>query len=143
MPICCQKNVHSLKNTMLSCPYFVKKTSILSKSWFSDVIFFKFFMKNPKLSCPYLVKKKHQFSQQYTILWAKKSIGCPLFFPIFDEKITALMPILCQKNVHSLNNTLLSCSVFFPVTFLSVVVTAYQRSRVRFLLGVFWNSIYI
>ena len=30
----------------------------------------------------------------------KKSIGCP-FFSISHEKITALMPILCQQNFHS------------------------------------------
>ena len=33
----------------------------------------------------------------------KKSTGCP-FFPILHEKINALMPIFCQKNVHSLKN---------------------------------------
>ena len=44
------------KNTLLSCPYFVKKTFILSKTLCSHVFFFKFFMKNSLLSCPYLVK---------------------------------------------------------------------------------------
>ena len=50
-------NAHSLKNTLLSWPYFVKKTSMLSQTRCSHVIFFKFFMKNTLLSCPYLVKK--------------------------------------------------------------------------------------
>ena len=35
------KNLNSLKNTMLPFPYFVKKTSILSKTQCSHVIFFK------------------------------------------------------------------------------------------------------
>ena len=34
------------------------------------------------------------------------------FFPIFHEKIPALMPKFCQKTVHSLKNTLLSGAYF-------------------------------
>ena len=64
--IFCQKNVHSLKNTVLLCH------------------FFKIFMKNPLLSRPYLVKKR-QFSQKYIIIWPNKSIGCP-FFRFFTKK---------------------------------------------------------
>ena len=45
------------KNALLSCPYFVEKTSNLSKTQCSHVIFFKFYMKNSLLSCPYLIKK--------------------------------------------------------------------------------------
>ena len=41
------KNVHSLKNTLLSSLYFVKKTSILSKTLCSYVIFSKFSWKTP------------------------------------------------------------------------------------------------
>ena len=33
----------------------------------------------------------------------QKSIGYP-FFPIFHEKITAPMPVFCQKNVQSLTH---------------------------------------
>ena len=56
------KNVHSLKNTLLSSLYFVKKTSILSKTLCSYVIFSKFSWKIPLLSRPYLVKKR-QFTR--------------------------------------------------------------------------------
>ena len=73
--------------------------------------FFNFFMKNHLLSCPYSVKK-HQFCQNYIIGWAKKVNRMPIFFPISHEKITALMPIFCQKNVHSLKNTILPCPYF-------------------------------
>ena len=97
MPIFCQKNVNSLKIIVV---------------WYN---FLQIFHEKPQAVMPIFVrKKKRQFSQHYTILWAKKVNRMPPLFPIFDEKITALMPILCQKNVHSLNNTLLSCSVFFP-----------------------------
>ena len=65
--IFCQKNVHSLKNTVLLYH------------------FFKIFM-NPLLYCPYLVKKSSILSKLY--YGPKKSIGCP-FLPIFHEKITA------------------------------------------------------
>ena len=44
------------KKTLLSCPYFVEKTSILSETLCSYVNFFKIFIKNPLLSCPYLIK---------------------------------------------------------------------------------------
>ena len=47
-----QKNYGShahilLKIKQLSCPYFVKKPSILSKTWCSHVIFAKLFIKTP------------------------------------------------------------------------------------------------
>ena len=35
----------------------------------------------------------------YIRLWTKKSTGCP--FSDFIPKITAVIPMLCQKNVHS------------------------------------------
>ena len=60
------------KKTLLSCPYFVKKTFIISKTRCSHVIFFNFFMKNPCCHT-HIWSKKHQFCQNYTILWDKKS----------------------------------------------------------------------
>ena len=41
-PIFCQKNIHSLKNTMLLFPHFVKETSILSKTRCSHILFFQY-----------------------------------------------------------------------------------------------------
>ena len=61
------KNVHSLKNTLLSSLYFVKKTSILSKNTVLLCHFFKIFMKKTLLSRPYLVKKR-QFSRVARLL---------------------------------------------------------------------------
>ena len=52
------KNVHSLKNTMLSCPYFVQKTYILSKSQCSSVIFYNFFHENPPRCHAHIWSKK-------------------------------------------------------------------------------------
>ena len=74
MPMYCRKNVHSLKITMLSFPYFVKKTFILSKTRCSPVLFFDIIMKNPMLSCPYFVKKR-QICQKYIYYGPKKPMG--------------------------------------------------------------------
>ena len=51
-----QKHRSISKKHLLLCPYFVQKTSILTKTNCSQNIFFKFFIKNPRRSCPYLVK---------------------------------------------------------------------------------------
>ena len=56
VPLFCWKNVHFLTTTLLSCPYFVKKTFILPKTKWSRAIFFKIVMKNPLLSSLYLSK---------------------------------------------------------------------------------------
>ena len=53
MPIFCQKNVHYLKNTMLSCHLF------------------QFFHEKPLLSYPYLVKKTSILSKLHYIMGQK------------------------------------------------------------------------
>ena len=53
MPLFCQKNVNSLKKTLLSCPYFIKKHSL--KNTTIPCLFFS--NKRDLLSCPYFVKK--------------------------------------------------------------------------------------
>ena len=136
---------------MLSCPYLFKKTSILSKSLFSDVIFSNFSWKTQSCHAHIWWKKNINFLNTTLCYGLKKSMGCPLLFRFLTKKSLLACPYLVKKNVHSLNNTLLSCSVFSPwhlkvtATFLSVVVTTCQiwRLRVRFLLRVIWNSIYI
>ena len=97
MPIFCKK-VISLKITHFLCPYCVKKTSLLSKTLCSYVVFVKFFVKNTLLASHIWPKKVDSITSYYG---PKKSIGCP-FFPISHEKISAVMPIFCQQNVHSL-----------------------------------------
>ena len=128
MPIYFQKKKRPFsKKTLLSCPYFVEKMSILSETLCSDVNFFKIFSKNPLLSWPYLIKNVN--SIKTTLYYEpKKSIWCP-FFPISHGKIIAVMPIFCkkrpffkkhaalksrfcQKNGHSLKNTVLLCHFF-------------------------------
>ena len=82
MPILVKKNVHCLKNTMLSCDFFLflmKNSCCRAHDWSKNVNF---------------VKTTLYFGQ-------KKSQDAP-FFSISHEKITALMSIFCQKNVHSL-----------------------------------------
>ena len=93
MPTLFQKHVHCVKNTVLLCHIF------------------QIFHEKPPVSCSKLDKER-QFCQNYTIyFWPQKIIGCP-FFLIFHEKITALRPKFCQKNVHTLKNTMLLCPYF-------------------------------
>ena len=85
MPIFCQKNFNSLKNTLLSCPYFVRKTSLLSKKRCSHVIFFKYFMKSPMLSCPNLLKRTSILSKLPYLMGQKNQQEAP-FFRFFTKK---------------------------------------------------------
>ena len=62
-----------------------------------DALFFQFFTKKSLLSCSYFVKKR-PFSQKLCALIS--------FFSFFYEKLPALMPIIGQKNVNSVNTTL-------------------------------------
>ena len=114
MPILIQKDVHSLTNTLLSYPYFVVKTFILSKTLYSHVIVFNFYMKSPLLLCPHLIKKS-QFCQNYIILWIKKINRMPFIYD-FLRKNYYSHAHFCQKNVHSLKNTLFSRPYFVRKT---------------------------
>ena len=104
MPIFCQKNVNSLKNTLLSCPYYVKKYLFFRKH--DTLMFFLIKLKSPCWHANIWLRKRI-FSQNQTILWAKK-VDMMSFFPIFHEKNTALMPTFCHKNVYSLKEL---CSI--------------------------------
>ena len=112
---------------MLSSPHFDKKTSILSKTQCSHVIYFKFFMKNPP--CHSHISPKNVNSAKTTLYFGPKKIRMPLFSYLsrknkcshahilskkhpFSKKHTAVMPRACQINVHSLKNTVLSCNFF-------------------------------
>ena len=90
MPIFCQKIIYALKTHFSYVSYFVKKTSILTKTHCSHIIFSNFEWKN---SCFHTHIKSNNFNSVKTTLYyrPKKSIGCPLFL-IFEGKITALMP---------------------------------------------------
>ena len=94
------KNVNFLKKLCSHAHILSEKTSILSKTLCSQAIFSHFFIKSS--SCHAQIwSKRRQFCQNhirnYMDYTPKKSIGCP-FFPIFHEKITALIPIFCQYN---------------------------------------------
>ena len=65
-----QVRLFSKEHTILKFMFY-EKTSVLSKTMCSHVIFFKFFMKNPLLSSPYMVKKR-QNCQNYTISGQKR-----------------------------------------------------------------------
>ena len=93
------------KNTLVSCPYFVKNINS-QKTRCSHIIFFS----NLKWKIPcchtHIWSKKCKFCENYTILWAKKVNRMP-FFLICHEKISTLIPYFV-KNVQSLNNKQLS-----------------------------------
>ena len=57
MSIFYENIVRSLKNILISCLYFVKKTSIFSKTRFSHVILFQLFHENPPVFMPIIGKK--------------------------------------------------------------------------------------
>ena len=89
------------KSKLLSCPYFVKNTSILTKPEYSHVSFLKSVMKNLELSCPYLVKKR-QFYQNCTKLRATKSTGW-LFLRLLKKKQCYNAHILSGTRLFSKN----------------------------------------
>ena len=85
MSIICQKNVHSLKNLVLSCH------------------FFQLFHENPLLSFPYLVKNGNSVkTTQY--YGSKKSIGYFLFSD-FLRKNHSSNAHICQKKMSILLKT--------------------------------------
>ena len=126
MPILCRKKVHSLKNTVFSClfflilhekppavmPIFDQITSILLKPHYImyqksqyNALFFHFFTEKLALSCPYFAKKtsilgKAHCSQVYILsknVQSLKNTALMLFFQIFHEKLPAVKPIFGQK----------------------------------------------
>ena len=116
MPTFCQENVHFIKITLLSCPYFVKKRPFSQKYIALMSFFYTFPWKTSKCQS-HLVKNTRQLCQNYPILWAKKGnrlpflsgyftkkslLSCQYFVKIrLFSKINALISIFCQKNVHS------------------------------------------
>ena len=108
IPMLFQKDVHSLKNTLLSSHAHIlfaqKHCNLMSR-------FFNFYMKNPMLSCPYLIKNRSILSKLNCIM-DQKSQQDALFFRIFHGKITSLIPIFFQGDVHSRKNTLPSSPDF-------------------------------
>ena len=95
MHIFCQKNVNFLKNTILTCPYFVKKRPFSQKHCAFMSLFFQFFYEKPPPLMP-IFGQKNLHSVKTTLYYGpKKSIVCT-------------EPIFCRKNVHYLKNTTLS-----------------------------------
>ena len=72
---------------------------IFHKTRCSHIKIFNFFMKTP---CCYahIWSKKHQFGQNYTILWVKKINRSDFFFRLFTKKLLFSCPYL-KKKVNS------------------------------------------
>ena len=97
MPIFCQTNYLFSKNTLFLCPYFVKKTSILTKN-IVLTLFFQIFAW--KTSCFHTHIKSKNFNCVKTKLYygPKKSIGCSLFLILRENYCSNAL----FWNVHSL-----------------------------------------
>ena len=113
-------------------PIFCQKTSFLSRTRCSNVIFNKISHEKPLPSCTYLVKKTLILLKQHSIMGLKSQQDA-LFFRFsrknqcshahilsknspFCEKHVALMPIFCPKKTSILtkHDTLMSFfSIFF------------------------------
>ena len=91
----CQKNGHSVKNTVLLCH------------------FFKFFMTNPLLSTPYLVKKTLILSKWHYDIGRKRQYP---FFPDFSLKSNNFHAHILSEKYPLSKNTLLSCPYFVRKT---------------------------
>ena len=100
-----QKYSFSKKQTALML-IFCHKTSILSKTLCSRVIFFLIFMIHPCCHAR-IWSKKCQFCQNYIKLWTKKVYRMP-FFPISHKKSFLSFPYFVKKRPFS-ENKLLSC----------------------------------
>ena len=88
------KNVHSLKNKLLSCSYLVKKRPFSQKHG-SLLSFFSNFHEKPMLSCPYLIRKLLILSKLHQIM-DQKSLQVA-FFPIFTKNHCCHSHILSKK----------------------------------------------
>ena len=103
--------------------YIHKNTSAISKLRCSHVNCFKIFMKIPQRLCIYLFLQTRFLSKLHYIM-GKKVNRMP-FFRFLTKKLLLILStrrpfskkdtdlhIFCQKNVHSLKNTVLSCHFF-------------------------------
>ena len=87
----------SKKNTLLSSPYIIMKTSILSKTLcFYVIFFFKYRMEYPWPLSPFLVKKR-QFCQNNSTFWVHKVNKIPLFSDVFRKNQRSHAHILSNK----------------------------------------------
>ena len=102
---------------------------MLSKIRCPHVIFSKFFHDKHPTVMPMFGQKNVNFVKTTLYYGPQKSIECH-FFPVylkthcyhahisskkkcpFAKNHNAFMPIFCQKNIHSLNTTVLSCHFF-------------------------------
>ena len=103
MPIFCQNNVQSLKNTVLSCP---KLHYIMGPKSQKDALFFLFFTTKYQLLCPYFVRKtsilkKTRYSYAHSLSkkrpLSQKHNAFMSSFSFFHEKPLLSCPYLVQK----------------------------------------------
>ena len=99
MPMFCQKNVYSIKNTMLSCRHISSKKRSFSKSTALMYFLLFFYEKTPALMS--IFSHRNVISVKSTLYYgAKKSIGYP-FFRFFTKKILLSCPHFVKKRSFS------------------------------------------
>ena len=112
-----QKSLISKKHTA-PMPVLFQKNVTSPKTRWSPVISLIFLWKTPCCHGHIWSTYRH-FCQNYTTLWASKVNRVP-FFPIFNEKITALVPIFCQKKLpFSKKDIILSKTACSHIIFLN------------------------
>ena len=94
------KNRPFSKNHWFLCPYYVKKTSILTKTNCSNTIFINFFIKNSLSSYLDLVKKTSILSKLH--IMTKKVNRMSFFFRYFTTKICSNAHIFSKKKTSIL-----------------------------------------
>ena len=104
MPIFCEENVQSVKNTMLSSQYIIKKNVQSLKNTVVRCYFFKIFRKKFLLSSSYLVKKTSILSKLNYITGLRSQYEPPAVIPIFGQKASILSnyTILWGKTVKKM-----------------------------------------
>ena len=137
------KNFNPLKKNFALMPIFCQKTSILSKTRRSQIIFFSkinwshahimskkvYSLKKTAITCllfEIFIKNNNTFmpksglknvnSVKTILSYGPKKLKWSLSFPILNEKATLFKPILCWKNVHSIKSTMHLCQYFVKST---------------------------
>ena len=96
MPIFYQKYVYSLKNALCSQAHILLKKHAFSKKLYSHVIFSQIFDEKPSAVKPLFYQKTVNSVKTTLYFGFKKSMGDSCF-PVFQGKMTVVIPIFCQK----------------------------------------------
>ena len=124
------KNVHSLRST-LSHNHILSKIRPFSQKQIAVMWLFSIFLWKTPCCHAHSWSKKHQYWQNYTILWTVKSIRCSLFrlfmkksplqcshfvTNLHSQKKICPQAYILSKNINSFKNTVFPCDFFFQIS---------------------------